>query len=146
MELYAVRITEDPKNPKPKLDYENFISQLGSDEIAFWDKDVKNKLKKGDYLGFIVGEASSAKIYIYKISEEKDISCREVSWSKNIGYTKSSIENIPKYRQVIGFEYQIPVIYSWKKWKIDVGYHSRFFPRATQKIKAPQEILNLLVF
>lgn len=145
MKFYAVRITEDPKNPKPKADYENFVNQMERDEVAIWDKDASNRLKKGDYLGFIIGQPQSAKICIYKISGEQDVSYRETSWSKEVGYTSSSIENVPKHRQVIVFDHQIPMVYDWKEWKTNVGYHPRFYPRATQKIKIPQQLLYKFV-
>jgi hypothetical protein len=143
IELYSVRITEDPKNPKPKNDYALFIQQLKDTGYGFWDKDVRNKLKTGNYLGFIVGEPKNAKICIYKVTDEKDETYREDNWSQNTGYTSHSIESIPKFRQVIVFEYQTPIIYDWKQWKIDVGYNPRFYPRATQKIKIPDSMKTL---
>jgi hypothetical protein len=133
-DVYIVRIN-GKKNPK--YDLEVFLNTMSVNTEASWDKDFRNKMKVGDYLGFIVGEKGSEIVHIFKVKGETG---REPHWEKHAPYVPGNGIHSVKHRVGILLTnvHDLPKTYDWKIIKKSVGFApacDSWMPRGTQVVK-----------
>tara|TARA_B100000424_G_scaffold269566_1_gene266799 strand:- start:173 stop:637 length:465 start_codon:yes stop_codon:yes gene_type:complete len=85
---YHVRISL--KNSLPNSDWERFLEQINDVGEAPWDKDSKNTLAVGDYLGFIVGQPSNATVKIFRVDRENTVADRPPWWKSDTPYMEGN--------------------------------------------------------
>eukprot|EP01084_Bolivina_argentea_P102189 183111_1 len=134
--VYIVRIADDKENA-PYKDYQNLKQDMRNNIEALWDKDAKNRIVVGDFLGFIIGAKSSTymPVEVYQVIDEKSTEYRKDSWEER-NYTKQRVNNVGKDREVIVLS-PICTTMNWVQWRVDVHYKERFIPRGTMKAKNP---------
>ncbi len=132
--IYIVRISE---NKEAKKDYNIFKEQHINNQNAFWDKDSKNRMKKGDWLGFIVGPKNNEMVELYLIENELSKEYRPNHWQKNTKYTNQNTLTLPKTREVIILSNQSKIEMLWREWKNKVNYKVAYMPRGTTKSRNP---------
>ena len=131
--IYIVRISHQ----NAFIDYE--IMKNSSKKL--WDKDSKNRINVGDWLGFIVGKENDIRIEIYFVESELDVSKRPNHWEKN-KYTDQVSTSLNIFREVIQLKNQIILSYSWSEWKYHCNYKEKYMPRGTTKSKNPFHSLS----
>ena len=92
---YQVRISTK-KNPK--FDFDIFINDIKIKNEASWDKDKSNKIKIGDYIGFIIGENGKEIVNIFKVKDETK---RETHWKHDEPYVLNNGTHSVKHRDGI---------------------------------------------
>jgi hypothetical protein len=132
--FFIVRI--NGKN-NPKYDYKFFLDAISVNTEAPWDKDWQNKIKVGDYLGFIVGEKGFETVHIVKVKSE---TVREPHWKKHGPYVPGNGTKHVKYRCgiILTNVHDLPKTYDWKIIKESVGLApacDSWMPRGTQVVK-----------
>ena len=85
-------------------------------ERMLWDKDSKNRIKKKDWLGFIINRDGEIVIELYYVEKELSIAERPKHW-KSSKYTDQRIKNHSFHREVIEFKNQPILHYTWDEWK-----------------------------
>ena len=95
-----------------------------------WDADKDNRIQVGDWLGFILGNASDARVEIFQIHEIQSPSKRPPHWNLH-QYTSQGVQKDVKKRNVLLFEKRDPIYVSWNQWKKEVKYKSNYMPRGT---------------
>jgi len=89
-------------------DYDIFNSEIEKNGTGHWDNDDSNSLKKGDCVGFILGDPNIDKreaiVYWYKIVGIKPTSSRPEHWLRDIPYTSGNGTSSVKHRNVIVLE------------------------------------------
>jgi hypothetical protein len=93
-------------------------------EGKLWDKDCKNKIKKDNWLGFIIFINNKIMIELYYIEDELSSLYRLQYWKKN-------------NREVIKFRNQSILSYNWDEWKKNINYSLNYIPRGTTRSKNP---------
>ena len=68
--VWLVRIS--PRKPESVRDYDFFLDELETTGQGLWDKDVRNKVRTGDYLGFITGPIADADVYLFRVTHSGD--------------------------------------------------------------------------
>tara|TARA_B100001094_G_C18164574_1_gene791281 strand:+ start:445 stop:936 length:492 start_codon:yes stop_codon:yes gene_type:complete len=106
-----------------------------------WDKDSKNRIKKEDWLGFIVNRGDKIMIELYYIEKELSITERPKHW-KSSKYTDQRIKNHSFHREVIEFKNQPILYYTWDEWKKHINYSPKYMPRGTSRSKNPFKSLD----
>jgi hypothetical protein len=127
---YHVRISRKV----PKEDYARFKDDILEKEEAIWDKDARNKIKIGDYIGFIVGENGHQMVEIYKVKSE---TLRETVWKQNEPYVQGNGIHEVKHRVGIILT-SIHKSFEWKKLKKDINFAPNnpiWMPRGMQVVK-----------
>jgi hypothetical protein len=127
---YHVRISRKV----PKEDYAHFKHDILEKNEGIWDKDAKNKIKIGDYIGFIVGENGNQMVEIYKVISEN---IRETFWKQNGPYVPGNGIHEVKHRVGI-ILISINKSIEWKKLKKDINFASNnpsWMPRGMQVVK-----------
>lgn len=114
--IYIVRVSN-------KDSLENYDIMKRS-EKKLWDKDYKNKIKKGDWLGFIINKNNKLVIELYYIEDELSSLYRLKYWENN-------------GREVIKFRNQSILSYNWDEWKKNINYSKIYIPRGTIRSKNP---------
>ena len=138
--IYIVRISQRKGAENARIDYTKLKENNIQNNKIIWDKDHLNKMKTGDWLGFIVGENYNESIELYYIVDEESIDNRSISWCQNTPYTKNNGESSVKEREVVVLLNQSPIIYDWNTWKLMCGYKDKYMPRGTIKCKNPFKI------
>jgi hypothetical protein len=139
--FYAVRINS--KKSKPREDFAKFLHDLSENGLSFWDNTRGNKIRKGDHVGFIIGEAKTAKVLLFTVTGILTPENRLIQWrTGGIGYTvgKKDVSN----RGVICFSQQTPVEYAWKTWKEETTYKPKFWPSAFYRVRTPEGVKEML--
>ncbi len=133
--IYIVRISH--KNAI--YDY-NIMKQQ---QIKVWDKDSKNRIQVGDWLGFIVNDDyGEPLVELYYIERQMDSSKRPSHW-KDDKYTDQKINGYNNRRSVIVFKNQPEIKYHWDDWKKAVAYSPNYMPRGNTKSKNPFNELTI---
>ena len=132
--FFIVRISVQ-KNPK--YDYKVFSDAISVNTEAPWDMDFRNKMKVGDYLGFIVGEKGSETVHIFKVKSE---TVRELHWEKHAPYVPGNGKHSVEHRVAIILTnvHDLPKTYDWKIIKESTGLapaRDSWMPRGTQVCK-----------
>ena len=136
-EYYHVRI--NPNRVKPASDLDVLFSQLLKSRKGAWDKDHANRIKVGDYLGFITGQKGDELIYILKVEEEKTVEARLDHWASDLPYTDNNGICSVADRQVIILtnKHDLPKTYEWRTFRDDTGLGKEcvsWMPRGTQRV------------
>ena len=132
--IYIVRIS-DVSSPAAANDYRIMLKRLKSDGLAEWDSDKKNRIRVGDWLGFIIGPIRNENVILFKVVDRKGSEHRPKHW--NTGkYTAQKVQENVCNREVIYFSEKGPEL-SWKVWKKTVGYKEGYTPQGTTKANNP---------
>ena len=131
---YHVRIS-NKKNPT--TDYNIFLNVINEKKEAPWDKDTYNKIKTGDYLGFIIGKTGEEVVDIYKVKSE---TIRENHWEQNCPYVSGNGTRSVKHRNgiILINEHTLPKKIEWKVIKENINFapnNASWMPRGTQVVK-----------
>jgi len=132
--IWVVRISERKNAANMRRDYEFLKTSISNGDKSVWDKDSKNRMKKGDWLGFIVGPNKHELVDLYYIEFEENTESRLSHWNKNEPYIQNS-NTLPKSREVVVFKKQSSIIISWSEWRHKVGYKETYIPMGTTKAK-----------
>ena len=133
---YHVRIGVTAKTPK--YDYGIFLETIKSKSEAPWDKDSRNKIKVGDYVGFITGEKHTEFIVeIYKVKSEIQ---REKHWNTVVPYVEGNGTNTVQHRTGILLTnvHDLPKIMEWDLIKERINFapnNPSWMPRGMQVVK-----------
>lgn len=106
---------------------------------GFWDNDTRNRMKSGDFLGFITGPMDgNEQIHIYKIIDGLTKDERLSHWKSDTPYTTGNGVNIVSHRQVIVLtnDHSLPKTYSWR-FRSETGLgkeNDTWMPRGTQNV------------
>ena len=98
-EYYHVRI--NPKRTDVMTDFSIFFTEILVTREGRWDKDSKNRIVVGDYLGFITGPVGEEVVYIYKVEREGTADERPSHWASATPYTSNNGQTAVSDRQVI---------------------------------------------
>ena len=134
---WHVRIS--PKRKSVLDDYEKFLETMMETGQGLWDRDSKNQIKTGDYLGFITGENGKEQIHIYKVSRVCTTIERLPQWASDMPYTTGNGFNSVSDRQAIVLtnDHSLPKTYDWHNFRRATGLGndcSTWMPRGTQKV------------
>ena len=141
---YHVRIS-GKKNPN--YDYGIFLNTIHVNNEAPWDKDSKNKIKVGDYIGFIVGKKSQEVVWIYKVKCE---TIRETHWKQDCPYTMGNGTGSVSHRDgiILTNIHDLPKHIEWETVRKNINFspnNDSFMPRGTQVVKN-KHLLPFVVF
>jgi hypothetical protein len=136
-DYWNVRIS--PKQPQVMDDYSELVETVRATGEGLWDRDCKNKIKEGDYLGFIVGPTNEEQIHIYKIDRICTTDERLPQWASSMPYTRGNGTNGVSDRQAIVLtnNHSIEKTYDWREFRRITGLGkdcSSWMPRGTQKV------------
>ena len=130
---FIVRIS--PSRKEAKKDFAVFMSEIISDRKGKWDKDSKNKMRVGDFLGFITGPTGSELVYNFIVKDELDEIHRPTHWCSNTAYFEEGIQAVNKRKVIIlTNEHNIPRTIEWSNLKRETGYKPNYTPRGTHPI------------
>ena len=135
--IYIVRISKRKQAKKAQIDYIKFKNQIKEKKEAIWDKDSNNKIKVGNWFGFIVGPVGKEIVELYLVISEKSIEYRAEHWAKDESYTNQKTNIKSMTREVIILKNQQPITKKWKEWKKKVKYNDKYTPRGTISAKSP---------
>ena len=138
--VYITRIS--PSRIEPIKDYEKMKKQIDKGEDPIWDKDTHNRIKKDNYLGFILGKKNKEYVEVFKILEERStLERNDTAWQEG-PYTPNNGESSNTHREVIVLSNDYS-LFSWKWWK-SAGTEKKYavncptwMPRGTQKSRNP---------
>lgn len=135
--IFLVRISDRRGALQAREDYANMVSELSDlSKPAIWDKDSNNKIKEGDWLGFILGPTHGATVELFKVESESPSINRSEEWS-NTHHTDQITDSV-RNREVITLSKDIPMIKkSWNSWKESVQYKEGYMPRGTTRVRNP---------
>ncbi len=133
-QVYIVRISQ--KSVGAQKDYEIMKDKIDNGYSSEWDSVKGNRVKVGDWMGFILGEASSAEVELYQVGEIKGPEHRPKHWA-NRQYTSQQVQESVKNREVVVFKNQKSLTIDWAEWKEDVGYKEKYMPRGTVRARSP---------
>lgn len=125
--VWLVRIS--PRKPESVRDYDFFLNELETTGQGLWDKDVRNKVRTGDYLGFITGPIADADVYLFRVTGERPAHARHPFWR-------------PSEREVVVLERvgEAQVVqYPWNAWRVEIGYVPTFWPNGTMSSRGVPE-------
>lgn len=144
-EIYIVRIGNHSGAKAARKDYSLLKQQIEQKGKCVWDKDSHNKIKPGNWIGFIIGPNNDEDVELYYIESEESTETRPKHWHNLKPYTNQTTQTLPKKREVIVLKNQSPIKFSWKKWKKLVGYKENYMPRGTTKAKSPYYFNNFIL-
>lgn len=132
MSEFKIAATWIGMNKTARQDYQNQL-ELGS-KIGrmYWDDTRYNKLKVGDYFGFIDGQEKEPKLRIHKITKIIGKEGRDESWNDD-GYIKGINYDTSK-RNAVEIKAKPIKIINWKDYVDEVGYN-RMHLQSTQYLK-----------
>ena len=134
-EVYLVRISQ--KSTSAIADHAIMRSELvtvGKD--AKWDSVKGNKVRVGDWMGFIIGDSHSESVELYQVAAVKGPEHRPSHWNR-IQYTCQKVTENVSEREVVIFKKRQPLVYDWGSWKKDVEYKPLYMPRGTIRARHP---------
>jgi hypothetical protein len=138
--VYITRIS--PTRKEPIKDYNKMKKQIEGKKEAIWDKDTHNRLKKDNYIGFILGDKNKEYLEVFKIIEERSCEERNDTEWKDGPYTPNNGESSNTHREIIVLSRDFS-IFSWDWWK-SAGSEKKYavnceswMPRGTQKSRNP---------
>jgi len=136
-EYYHVRI--NPKRENAMTDFSLFFTELLTTRQGRWDKDSKNRIVVGDYLGFITGPVGEEVVYICKVDREGTVEERPTHWASATPYTSSNGKTSVDDRQVIILtnKHALPKTFEWREFRTITGLGgdcTTWAPRGTQRV------------
>jgi hypothetical protein len=135
---WHVRIS--PSKKSVILDYRKFVESVMTSGKGFWDNDTRNRMKSGDFLGFITGPTDgNEQIHIYKVIDSLTPEERLSHWKSDTPYTSGNGVNTVSHRQVIVLtnDHSLPKTYSWRRFRSETGLgkeNDSWMPRGTEKV------------
>ena len=114
---WLVRIS--PKLKIGKRDYNTLQKQIEQNQCPIWDKDSRNRIQVGNYLGFIVGDKGSESVIIHKVIRDGPVEERHVTWKTNTPYNTG--KQRVNHRETIYLSVN-SIVFSWRWWKQTVKY------------------------
>jgi hypothetical protein len=106
------------RKPDSIRDYNYLLQEIETSGQGLWDKDVRNQVRTGDYVAFIVGSVEDAEVHIFQVVEERPVEARHSFWSQSA-------------REVIVLVKAPFDSYSWNLWRAEMGYAPNFWPNGT---------------
>ena len=136
-EYFHVRI--NPKRQDVMTDFSIFFAELISTRQGRWDKDSKNRISVGDFLGFITGPVGEEIVYICKVEREGTIDERPAHWKSITPYTGNNGTSNVSDREVIILtnNHDLPKTFEWRKFRTITGLGGEctsWAPRGTQRV------------
>jgi hypothetical protein len=136
-EYYHVRI--NPKREEVMNDFCLFFTELLTTRQGRWDKDSKNRIVVGDYIGFITGPVGEEVVYICKVEREGVARDRPTHWASTTPYTSNNGKSSVADRQVIILtnKHELPKTFEWRKFRAITGLGKgcvAWAPRGTQRV------------
>ena len=117
-------------------DYKNLQRQIEDGEKVLWDKDHREYLKKGCYIGFIVGCKGEEMVEVYEVIDEADESMRDKQWCNDTPWTTNNGKSNVGHRDVIVLASKFAP-FGWNWWKEQCGYKEKYTPRGTTRSRNP---------
>jgi hypothetical protein len=108
------------KNKTAQKDYDKQVNMSKRTGKMYWDDTRFNKLKKGDYFGFIDSRRNRLELVIYKITNVIGKKGRDKSWSNN-GYIEGVNYDTSK-RNALELSSKPVKRVNWNSYIQDVGY------------------------
>jgi len=104
-----------------------------------WDKDKSNKIKTGDYIGFITGPTNNENVLIFLVKEELPSSMRPTHWATTTPYTEGNGISPVNDREVVILTdiHSLPKQVEWSTIRDSTGLGgdcSTWMPRGTQRV------------
>ena len=114
---------------------------------GIWDKDKDNKIKVGDYLGFITGPIGNELVYIFLVKNELPHEMRPRHWVSAAPHTENNGVTSVSNRGVIELtnEHSLPKTCEWSEIRRTTGLGKEcatWMPRGTSRVAKK----NLLPF
>ena len=134
-EYYHVRI--NPKRTDVMTDFSIFFTEILVTREGRWDKDSKNRIVVGDYLGFITGPVGEEVVYIYKVEREGTADERPSHWASATPYTSNNGQTAVSDRQVIILtnKHTLPKTFEWRKFRSITGLGGKCVAWAPEELK-----------
>lgn len=120
------------KNKMARRDYEKQLEIGRNTGTMYWDDTRYNKLKVGDYFGFIDGSEEDPKLRLHKITRIIGKEGRDDSWSDN-GYI-NGVNYDSSNRNAVQMKSKPIKVIDWKEYVNEVGY-ARLHLQCTQYLK-----------
>ena len=136
-QMYLVRISLRKGAETARHDYSFLKKENAEGKQAIWDKDARNTISIGDWLGFIVGENGNEIVDLYQVVREAHVSERPVHWKRINSYTNQETTTKPIARELIVLSSDNPIQMEWSDWKRKVDYKEKYMPRGTTSAKNP---------
>ena len=136
-EYYHVRI--NPKCADVMTDFCFFFKEVMTTRQGRWDKDSKNRIVVGDYLGFITGPVGEEVVYIFKVEREGTVDERPSHWDSATPYTSNNGKTSVGHRQVIILtnKHVLPKTFEWREFRAITrlgGACAAWAPRGIQRV------------
>ena len=135
--MHLVRISLRNGAEAARHDYGILKDENAQGKETLWDKDARNKIHIGDWLGFIVGENGDEVVELYQVVGEAPVSKRPVHWKRIESYTNQETTTKPIARELIVLSSDNPTQMEWSDWKRKVDYKDKYMPRGTTSAKNP---------
>ena len=135
--IFIVRISLRKGAEAARHDYGFLKEENAQGEETLWDKDARNKIAVGDWLGFILGENGKESVDLYQVVGEAPVSKRPVHWKRINSYTNQETATKPITRELIVLSSDKPTRMEWSDWKRKVDYKDKYVPRGTTSAKNP---------
>lgn len=135
-EYFHVRINSTKENPN--RDFNIFMTEMITNRTAIWDKDKGNKIKTGDYLGFITGPNGKEIVYIFRVKNELPTHMRPRHWESAMPYTDPRAGSVSD-RGVIELtnDHSLPKTCEWSEIRRTTGLGNSYpswMPRGTSRV------------
>jgi len=135
--IYIVRISQRKNATAARDDYNFLKKDNARGKNAMWDKDTRNNIAIGNWIGFIVGENGNEVVELYQVIGEAPISKCPKHWKRVKIYTDQDTATKPITRELIVLSSDDPVQLEWNYWKRAVDYKEKYTPRGTTKARNP---------
>jgi hypothetical protein len=134
---FHVRINN--KSGQPSSDFGIFMGEILTRRESVWDKDNANKIKKGDYLGFITGPKDNEIVYIFLVKEEHPSQMRPSHWAVGKPHVDGNGNSAVDDRGVITLtnNHKLPKQVEWSHVRRATGLGgdcATWMPRGTQRV------------
>ena len=135
---FHVRISN--KSGQPSSDFAIFMAEILACRESMWDKDKANKMKKGDYIGFITGPKDNENVYIFLVKEEHpEQTTRPRHWVVGKPHTVGNGNSAVDDRGVITLtnNHTLPKQVEWSEIRRATGLGgdcATWMPRGTQRV------------
>lgn len=138
----------NPNKSQPNSDFGIFMADMVTKKEAIWDKDHYNKMKIGDYIGFITGPTGTEMVYIYKVKEELPASYRSVYWKSSDPHTEGNGKTAVRERGVVMLTnvHNLPhKQYEWREIRDalqrSTNGSAKGIPRGTERVVTNKNLL-----
>jgi hypothetical protein len=143
---YHLRIAPDKLSVN--YDFRRFSESVSATGKGLWDRDHQNKIKEGDYLGFIVGTKNEEQIHIYQVDRICTADERPSHWASSTPYTQGNGTKKVSHRQAIVLTNNHSIkTYDWRDFRRITGLGKNcpsWMPRGTQIVLNKEKLPFIL--